>query len=307
MTALLFILKDIILPIFIIMAIGYILQKKFKLDLSTLAKLNIYFVVPAFIFVKLYESSFTFQLFVNVLSFFILLVVLLYIIASITAKIMKMDNKKKTTFANSTMFFNSGNYGVPVNDLVFKSDPYAMSIQVIMLTLQNIFVFSYGIFSLKSADVGKLKAALGYFKMPVLYAMLSGVLLNYWNVPIPDFIWVPAHYIADAMVALALLTLGAQVANLKKIAISSFVLVSGGIRLIIGPTLALAIIYLFNFDGITAQSLLIASSMPTAVNSAVIAQEYNSHPELAAQTVLFSTICSSLSVAFVIYLGSVLF
>ncbi|WBL14559.1 AEC family transporter [Sutcliffiella sp. NC1] len=307
MTALLFILKDIILPIFIIMAIGYILQKKFKLDLSTLAKLNIYFVVPAFIFVKLYESSFTFQLFVNVLSFFILLVVLLYIIASITAKIMKMDNKKKTTFANSTMFFNSGNYGVPVNDLVFKSDPYAMSIQVIMLTLQNIFVFSYGIFSLKSADVGKLKAALGYFKMPVLYAMLSGVLLNYWNVPIPDFIWVPAHYIADAMVALALLTLGAQVANLKKIAISSFVLVSGGIRLIIGPTLALAIIYLFNVDGITAQSLLIASSMPTAVNSAVIAQEYNSHPELAAQTVLFSTICSSLSVAFVIYLGSVLF
>ncbi|AST93393.1 permease [Sutcliffiella cohnii] len=307
MTALLFILKDIILPIFIIMAIGYILQKKFKLDLSTLAKLNIYFVVPAFIFVKLYESSFTMQLFVNVLSFFILLVVLLYIIASITAKIMKMDNKKKTTFANSTMFFNSGNYGVPVNDLVFKSDPYAMSIQVIMLTLQNIFVFSYGIFSLKSADVGKLKAALGYFKMPVLYAMLSGVLLNYWNVPIPDFIWVPAHYIADAMVALALLTLGAQVANLKKIAISSFVLVSGGIRLIIGPTLALAIIYLFNVDGITAQSLLIASSMPTAVNSAVIAQEYNSHPELAAQTVLFSTICSSLSVAFVIYLGSVLF
>ena len=72
------------------------------------------------------------------------------------------------------MFFNSGNYGVPVNDLVFKSDPLAMSIQVIMLTLQNIFLFSYGIFSLESIKIGKLKAALGYFKMPVLYAMLAG-------------------------------------------------------------------------------------------------------------------------------------
>ncbi|MDY0394104.1 hypothetical protein RWE15_05945 [Virgibacillus halophilus] len=50
-----------------------------------------------------------------------------------------MDKKEKITFSNSVMFFNSGNYGVPVNDLVFKSDPVAMSVQVIMLTLQNIF------------------------------------------------------------------------------------------------------------------------------------------------------------------------
>src|SRR5690606_39875626 len=101
-----------------------------------------------------------------------------------------------TTLFRSVMFFNSGNYGVPVNDLVFKSDPLAMSIQVIMLTLQNIFLFSYGIFSLQSIQVGKLKAALGYFKMPVLYAMLAGVATNIFNIPVPSFIWVPANYIA---------------------------------------------------------------------------------------------------------------
>ncbi len=39
------------------------------------------------------------------------------------------------------MFFNSGNYGIPVNDLVFRSDPFVMSIQVIMFTLQTYFCF----------------------------------------------------------------------------------------------------------------------------------------------------------------------
>ena len=209
------ILKDIILPIFVIMALGYVMQKKFDLNIQTLARLNIYFLVPGFIFVKLYSTDISLSLFGNILLFFILYVVILFVISHFIGNAIGLEKGEKTTFSNSTMFFNSGNYGVPVNDLVFKSDPLAMSIQVIMLTLQNIFLFSYGIFSLNSIKVGKLKAALGYFKMPVLYAMLSGVLLNVYNVPIPSFIWVPANYIADALIGLALFTLGAQVAKIK--------------------------------------------------------------------------------------------
>src|SRR5690625_2496531 len=196
------------------MSIGFILQRKFELNIQTLARLNIYFLVPGFIFVKLYSTSISASLLGNILFFFIIYVILLFIVANIIGKFIGLNKGKKTTFVNSAMFFNSGNYGVPVNDLVFRSDPFAMSIQVIMLTLQNIFLFSYGIFSLQSVKVGKLKAALGYFKMPVLYAMLSGVLLNYFSVPIPSFIWIPANYIADAMISLALFTLGALVAQM---------------------------------------------------------------------------------------------
>lgn len=289
------------------MAIGYFLYKRFTLDLATLAKLNIYFLVPGFIFVKLYEATFGLKLFLYVLTFFLLLVFLLYILALITAYIMKIRGGKKTTFANSVMFFNSGNYGVPVNDLVFRGDPFAMSIQVIVLTLQNIFLFSYGIFSLRAAKEGRWKAALGYFKMPVLYAMLSGVLLNAWNVPIPEPIWIPANYIADAMIAIALMTLGAQVAKMKFKKGLYTVYASVVLRLIGGPILALCIIVIFQLEDIMAQALFIASAMPTSVNSAVIAEEYKSHPDLAAQTVLFSTVASMLTVTIVVYIAKLLF
>src|SRR5690625_4246200 len=307
LTELIMILKDILLPIFVIMGIGFFMQRKFDLNLQTLARLNIYFLVPGFIFVKLYSTKISANLFGNVLFFFILYVILLFIISSLIGKLIGLEKGKKTTFVNSSMFFNSGNYGVPVNDLVFRSDPFAMSIQVIMLTLQNIFLFSYGIFSLQAIKVGKLRAALGYFKMPVLYAMLSGVLLNYFSVPIPSFIWVPANYIADAMISLALFTLGAQVAQLKFVSALSSVYYSLTLRLIIGPMIALGIIYIFNVEGITAQALFIASAMPTSVNSAVIAQEYNNHPDFAAQIVLFSTMISAITVSIVIYFSRMLF
>ncbi|RIM67035.1 AEC family transporter, partial [Staphylococcus arlettae] len=37
-----YILQNILLPIFIMVLLGFVLQKKFTLDLNTLAKLNIY-------------------------------------------------------------------------------------------------------------------------------------------------------------------------------------------------------------------------------------------------------------------------
>jgi predicted permease len=301
------IFKDIILPIFIVMAIGFILQKKFTMDISTLSKLNIYFVVPAFIFVKLYSTQFSASLFGHVLLFFILLVIILYVISTLFVKLLGLDRGKKTAFSNSTIFFNSGNYGVPVNELVFKGDPFAMSIQVIVLTLQNIFTFSYGIFVLQSVNTSKWKAMIGYFKMPVLYAMGAGLICNALNISIPAVILLPANMIANAMIGLALLTLGAQVARIQFKAALSAVYSSLTVRLIISPIIALFIIWLFRVDGMTAQALLIASAMPTSVNSAVIAEEYKNYPDFAAQVVLFSTIISAFTVSFVIYLAGILF
>ena len=307
MLELLTIFKDIILPIFIVMLIGFILQKKFAMDISTLSKLNIYFVVSAFIFVKLYSTQFSASLFGHVLLFFILLVLILYVFSTLFAKILGLNRGKKTTFSNSIIFFNSGNYGVPVNELVFKGDPFAMSIQVIVLTLQNILTFSYGIFVLQSVNTSKWKAMIGYFKMPVLYAMMAGLLCNALNIPIPSVVLVPANMISDAMIGLALLTLGAQVARIQFKAALSAVYSSLTVRLIISPIIALLIIWLFRVDGVTAQALLIASAMPTSVNSAVIAEEYKNYPEFAAQVVLFSTIISAFTVSLVIYLAGILF
>lgn len=298
---------EIIVPVFILIGIGVVLHRIFQLDLYTLAKVNIYFIVPGFIFLKLYQTTFSLTLFMSVLTFFLLFIVVLYMLSLIISKLFGYSRSVRASFTNSILFYNSGNYGVPVNDLVFKADPFAMSIQVIILTFQNILTFSWGIFTLKAVDGNKLSAVLGYFKMPVLYAMVFGISLNVMNVDVPDVFLIPAEYIADSMVAIALLTLGAQVAQLRFKKNLSVVYVSMIIRLILGPAIALGLIFLLELDEITAQALLISSAMPTAVNSAIIAQEYNNEPELSAQIVLASTVFSIVTVTVVITVSRMIF
>src|SRR5690625_7274548 len=90
-----------------------------------------------------------------------------------------------------------------------------MSVQVLILTMQNIFTFTYGIFSLQSLQVGKLKALLGYFKMPIIYALLAGVLLNYYEIFVQQFIWMPMNYIAEALISLSFFFLVAQIERIN--------------------------------------------------------------------------------------------
>ncbi|RIM81365.1 AEC family transporter, partial [Staphylococcus arlettae] len=254
-----------------------------------------------------YQTDFALKLLLYIIIFFIIYIFILYIIAEVLTRLGKMERGKATTLKNSTFFFNCGNYGVPVNDLVFKGDALAMSVQVIMLSLQNIFTFSYGIFSIQSLQIGKLKAMLGYFKMPVLYALVLALIFNYNDIPIPKFVWTPANYVADAMIAIALILLGGQIAkinfSLKWSSAYIFIL----IRLVAGPLIALVIIKLMGIDGIVGQALFITSAMPTSVNSSVIAQEYDNYPEMAAQLVFLSTLFSALTVAITIYFSHMLF
>ncbi|PXW91085.1 hypothetical protein DES38_106122 [Streptohalobacillus salinus] len=306
MEALLLILTDIIGPVFVLIGLGFIVQTKFKLDLTTLARLNIYLLAPGFIFNALYTTRIEGQVFGFVIGFFLLFVTLMYFVSKAFAKLLKMNKDKEAIFTNSGMFFNSGNYGVPVNDLVFQGDPFAMSIQVMNLTFQNIFLFSYGIFALNKDD-GKLKALLGYFRMPVPYALFFGILLNVLQVDLPDMILVPSEYIAGAMVAFALITLGAQVAVIEFKSGLLDVYMSLFLRLILGPLVAYGLIMLLSIEGTMAQALFIGAAMPTSVNSAIIAQEYSRYKDYASQIVLFSTIFSAITVSSVIYLSRLLF
>ncbi|WP_332695086.1 AEC family transporter [Halalkalibacter lacteus] len=78
------------------------------------------------------------------------------------------------------------------------------------------------------------------------------------------------------------------------------------IRLVVSPFIAFAIITLLNIEGVLA-ALFITSALATSRNSALLALDYDNHPEFAAQAVLFSTLLGSVSITFIIYLALRLF
>jgi malate permease and related proteins len=303
----LFILVNIIFPVFILMGIGCWMHKLFSLDLYSLAKINVYFLIPGFVFTSLYKTEFSLDTFLKVLIFFILCTLIQTFIVRLISRLLSFQKGVRVVFTNSVLLFNAGNYGVPVNDLVFKQDPFAMSIQVIIMTFQNLLAYSFGIFSLMTVDKGRKKAVVGMLKMPVLYAMLAGILLNSVNAKLPLFLLKSGEMIAQAMIAIALFTLGAQVAQLSLKRPLIPVYISMIVRLVLGPLVGFLLIYTFHLEGVLAQVLFIASGLPSSVNSAIIAQEYQNEPEMASQIVLSTTVLSVISVTCTIYLSKLLF
>ncbi|MGG6314540.1 AEC family transporter [Paenibacillus macerans] len=299
------IILEVVLPIFVLIGLGALMQRAFKLDLYTLAKINFYYVTPAVVFLSMYESEMSAELLGSVTGFYILYVLLLYGVSWLAGRRLKFGPGMRAAFTNSLILDNSGNYGLPINQLAFKGDPLAASVQALVMTFQSLVTFTYGVMSVQRAKSGgTLKAALvGFLKMPVPYALVLGMALHVLDLPLPYFVSKPLGYIADSMVAIALLTLGAQIVKYPLRLDRLDVYASVALRLLIGPAIGFALILLLDLKGIPAQALLIASGMPTGVNSTILAEEYDNEPDFASQTVLISTLLNIITITALISLS----
>lgn len=307
MTNILFIFTEIILPIFILIGIGTLLQKKFKLDLYTLSKLNMYYLTPAIVFNKLSDSNLPLSLFGGVLLFSAALGGIMYILTVVVGRLTGINKRKRTALTHSVLFYNSANYGIPVNELVFRHDPFASSIQISVMIYQNILVYSYGVFSLNSLNKSWYKTIQEYFRMPLFYALVFGLVFNAFDVDLPSFIATPIEYVTNALIAIALLTLGCQIAEYIPNFRNVLMYVSLFMRLMLTPAVAFIVLKILQLDGTLAQALFISTAMPTAVNTSIIAQEYNNEPQFASQTVVISTLLSSLTLTFIIHIAMNMF
>ncbi|SHI84760.1 hypothetical protein SAMN02745975_00743 [Geosporobacter subterraneus DSM 17957] len=307
-----------VVPIFTMIILGFVLGKKFNLDIYTLSKLNFYLFVPGFIFFNLYTSNLDFSL-LKVLLFCVLYMAVNDILSRFIAGIRKYDTDMTNAFKNSIMFNNTGNIGLSLITLIFGNAPYiingqkpylseALATQIIVLVFMNITMNTIGFYNAGSAKM-KFKDSIGQiFSMPSIYVISFALLMKYLHIDLTGIpIWPAIGYLKDGLVAMALLTLGVQLSRTKFDFGSIDVYIAVTVRLILGPILALALINLFGFSKVTAQTLLISYSVPTAVNTALIAVECDNCKDFASQVVVVSTVFSSITLTLAIFFARIIF
>ncbi|KXY26376.1 AEC family transporter [Bacillus sp. FSL K6-0067] len=302
-----FIILDVILPILILMLIGAILQRKFQFDLKQLSTLITYCLMPAAVFVNIYDIRIEIDLLLQIIYYLMLYSLSLIIVSRLISKTLKLEIGESAALKNSISLMNSGNYGLPVSQLIFSQNPVGISIQIFIVIFQNLLTYSYGIYNLLSATKTIGGIIQSFLRLPVFHALVLGILFQSFTIQLPNSILLPLNQLANGFVAIALILLGAQLSNIKLNFFHRVITWALIGRLLMGPLVAFAMIYLLNIDGIVAQSLFIASSFPTSRNTSTIAMEYQIEPELHAQIVLFSTLFSIITVTVVIYLSYMLF
>jgi len=291
-----------VIPIAVLLGVGILLQKVFSLDLRTLSKLNFYLFSPVIVFKMLYESNMSVLVLFQTLLFFALFIASLLLVTEVVIRVRRYRGGMKSAMRNSVLFYNSANYAIPLNQLVFAGNPFTMSIQMIIMMMQSLIPNTYGIYSVNSHKADRRQILKTIVGMPVIYAIPLGFAMRGMNVPIPEPLMIPINYIAAGFVISALLTLGVQLGSMKWTLQAADVFISSTLRLAVAPALGALIVWILGYKGLMAQALILSCAVPTSLSSVLLAVEYENEPEFSSQAVLCSTILSMFTVTFVIYL-----
>jgi predicted permease len=297
---------QVLLPILVMFGAGWLLDRRFRLDLGSLVKMNIYLFVPSFIFVQIVRSSLSAALALRVVGFTVAIFAGMFLLSALVGCIMRYPKPQTRALQLSTMFYNSGNYGVPLMALAFPGQGPLLQVFIIVAT--NVSTFSVGLLLASSAHRSGWRVLLPMLRQVSLWAVSCALIVRLMHIPVQQWrwLWVPLEYFSDALIGLALVTLGAQISKTERPRHLSRLGWALGLRLLGGPLLACALVGIFGFTGDTAKIMILSASFPTAVNTALIAHEFDADPHFAASAVFCSTLLSMVTVTALITLLHVL-
>ena len=309
----------IVAPVMILVGLGFAIQKKFGLHMPTMVKLNFYVAVPGIVLHAIIGSNLSASDVGQVVGFTLTAMCVWAVLTYTVARLRGIPRDQRRAMLMTSLFYNSGNYGLPVQELAFRHTPFgsagATGLQVFVLIIQNISTFSLGVL-LAAGDLhdGRWKKNLMHIvRFPPIYALTIGLVTVMTRHALGEQaqavanaiqpIWDAITYAKNGFVVIALVTLGAQLATVVRGEGKGPVTTSVFLRLVAGPIVGFTLLKLLGWTGPIAQVLLISTAMPTAVNCMLLCMEFDNHPSYVARSVFYSTLLSPITVTLTILLA----
>lgn len=114
----LFIILEVLVPILLLILLGVVLQIKFEFDLRQFSALITYCLMPASVFVNILNVNIKADVLLQIIYYVVLYSIILIILATLSVNF-KIKSWTRCCSKNSISLMNSGNYGLPVSNLIF--------------------------------------------------------------------------------------------------------------------------------------------------------------------------------------------
>jgi len=275
----------IILPVFLIIALGYAYALRAKPDMGWVNRINMNVLAPALIFTALSGKDFDLEANRMLIAGSVGVVLGSGLLAWPFARLLREDPR---TFVPPMMFNNCGNMGLPLAVLAFGAA--GLSAMVAMFTISNLLHFTIGVHVVNS------RARLGpVFRNPMVVATFVGFAFALLHPPLPGWLALAIKMVGDAMIPLMLISLGVRMATVSWGGwtlgiIGALVCPLTGIAMaaLLAPVLAL--------DATQQGLLILFGCLPPAVLNFMVAEQYQQEPGKVASIVLVG---HAASIAFV--------
>lgn len=287
----------IVLPAFIIFGIGYLGQKKIGFERKSISVMALYLMYPFLAFRTFYTNQLTMD-YLYIVMFCTLLCVLLIVIVKVIGKIKHANSSKISGMILSSVFMNSGNYGVPI--ILFSFGSVAFDYAVVMMVVQSFLMNTIGLYyaATGSSEGLNLKdSLLKIVKMPIIWGALIGIFVQITSISVPTFLGQAVDLIADATIPTIMLVLGMQLASIsrKKVNLQDVSIITF-LKMIVSPIIAYLIILLLPIEGLLSTVLILLAAMPTAANATMFSLQFDTEPDLVSYSTLITTLLSIITV-----------
>lgn len=283
---------QVIFPIFFIILVGALLERTLTLDTSTLTRLNFYALVPALVFTRMLHADLNLLVMGRIALFTLLHSAILLALALLIYRHPLFAPYRKVLLLASVLT-NAANYGIPFVLLAF-GERY-ISVSAVILLVQNLLAFTFGILVMESGQVRRVNILRSIVRLPTVYALVLALILNAFSVELPAPIGTPLEYLSDALVPIALVTLGTQlVRGVGRLPVP-LLAVPIALRLVVAPLLALVLVPLFGFRQDISMVLIATAGLPIAVNVFILSAQYRTQEAFASRIVVLSTLLSAVT------------
>lgn len=288
------ILTTVTLPIIILLGLGWLVQWRLRLDLPTLTRLLVNVVLPCALLHFLTTADLPLAEVWPTAWFTVLQFVALTAIGWGIAALCRLPAEFAPVVGLSTAFANTGNFGIPVAQLSFPPD-YLLH-QTVIVSLHSMLIVLAGVLIL-AGQRGNLSDALkALFTSPMIIAVVVGLVIKALEFELPFVIAHPIKLVSGAYIAIALFTLGAQLAETRFSLASGAVWLTVALKMLLAPALTWIVLLFTGIEAQLSDLLVVATAAPVGLLLAIFCTQYKRAPELASAVVLVSTVLSPLIV-----------
>lgn len=291
---------QIILPVFLIIFAGFVLEKKSSLDFRTLTNCSLYLFVPALIFSALIKRDIRFELAWDLFLFMVLYTAVLLAISVVTGRSLRLDKDTRGALSLTTVMMNSGNFGLPLAYFAF-GDP-GLEASILVFVLFNIPLSTLAIVIAQGSAASMGEALKNTFKIPLFHAVAVAFAFKGLQIPCPDFMLRPIELLGQAAIPLMLVLLGMQLARTRLQVLPGFLSLATLLRLVIAPLVAWGITSLLGIHGLEKKVAILQTSTPSAILPLLYSLRFGTRPDLVAGAIFITTLLSALSLTVVLYL-----
>ena len=290
-----FILLSKISPLYANIIIGYILTRYLKVRRDYVAFILIYILGPIVIFFA------TLSIEINLQLLFLPIFVFLFGSSIAFYILNKYKNEWKDASVNTLAFTcgtgNTGYFGIPLAMIILSPQNANMFIFATLASL--LYENTTGFYVTAKGSFTARQSIVKIIKLPLLYAFIAGLTLNFSGVQIPEFV-IPYFEVIKwvfGILGMMMLGMGMKGFNLEEDMDKKYIKIAYFFKFIFWPATILSIIFIDkNFFGLLNKDiydvLFLFSIVPLAGNTITLAVLLNAKPQKASFTVLLSNLIS---------------